>query len=50
MVEEVLEVDQTAVCYTADELQKLIELNPSEELLKKIHNAKSVFNHSKLKE
>jgi len=50
MVDQLLEDDPTAVCYTADELQKLIELNPSKEFLKKINDIKTVFNHSKLKE
>jgi len=30
--------------------QKLIAFNPSEVFLRKIHNTKTVFNHSKLKE
>jgi len=48
IVEEILEDDPTAVCYTPDELQKLIELDPSEEFLKKIHNTKSVFDNSRI--
>ncbi len=49
MVEEVLEDDSTAVCYTGQELKELINIDPSEDLLKKIHEVKTVFNYSKLK-
>ena len=35
MVKQISEDDPTAVCYTADELQKIIELDPSEDFLKK---------------
>jgi len=49
MTKQIKEDDPTAVCYTADELINLIELNPSKDLLKKIHDTKTVFNHSKLK-
>jgi len=48
MAEEVLENDRTATAYTMDELIKLIELSPSEEFLKKIHNTKTVFENSKI--
>jgi len=48
MVNHIMEDDPTAVCYTADELQKLIELNPCENFLKGIHYTKTVFNYSKL--
>ena len=48
MAKQILEDDPTAVCYTPDELQKLIELGPSEDLLKKIHNTKSVFDNSRI--
>ena len=37
-----------AVCYTADELSKLIDLDPSKEFLEKIHNTKSVFEDSRI--
>jgi len=49
MAKQILEDDPTAVCYTAEELQKLIELDPSKDFLKKIHDIKTVFNPSKLK-
>ena len=48
MVNQLQNDDSTAVCYTADELQKLIELGPGEDFLKKIHNTKSVFDNSKI--
>ena len=46
MVKQILEDDSNAVCYTANELQKLIELNPSKDFLKKIHDTKTVFDDS----
>ena len=48
MVNEVLEDDPEAVCYTTDELQKLIELNPNEDFLRRIHETKKVFNPSRI--
>jgi len=48
MAEEVLEDDRTATAYTLDELIKLIELSPSKEFLKKIHDTKTVFEDSKI--
>jgi len=48
MVDQVQNDDPTAVCYTAEELQNLIGLNPNVDLLKKIHDTKTVFNPSKL--
>jgi len=48
IIEEVLEDDPTAICYTAAELEKLIEIDPSKDFLKKIHDIKTVFNPSKL--
>jgi len=48
MAKQIIEDDPNAVCYAADELQKLIELCPDENFLRKIHNAKSVFNRSKI--
>jgi len=49
MVEEILEDDPTAVCYTADELQKLIKLGPGcKDFLKKIHDTKTVFDNSRI--
>lgn len=48
MADQIQHDDQEAVCYTADELIKLIELNPSKEFLKKIHNTKTIFKNSKI--
>ena len=48
MAKQILEDDPTAVCYTAYELQNLIGLNPNVDLLKTIHDTKTVFNPSKL--
>ena len=48
IVKQILEDDPTAVCYTSDELQKLIELNPVRTFLKKIHNTKAVFEDSRI--
>ena len=48
MAKQIKEDDPTAVCYTSDEIGKLIELNPSKDLLKQIHDTKTVFNPSKL--
>ena len=48
MVNQILEDDRTATAYTMDELIKLIELSPSEDFLKKIHDTKTVFENSKL--
>jgi len=48
MVDQILEDDRTATAYTLDELIKLIELNPSKDFLKKIHNTKAVFENSKI--
>ncbi len=48
MAKQIKGDDPTAVCYTAGELQKLIELNPSKDFLKKIHDTKSVFKNSKI--
>ncbi len=48
MAKQIKEDDPGAVCYTTDELQKLIELNPSKEFLEKIHNTKSVFEDSRI--
>ncbi len=48
MAKQILNDDPGAVCYTADELSKLINLDPSKEFLKKIHNAKSVFEDSRI--
>ena len=49
MAKQIKEDDPEAVCYTADELQKLIELNPSKDFLKKVHSTKTIFENSKLK-
>ena len=49
MVEEVLEDDPIAICYTGQELKELINIDPSEDFLRKIHVVKSVFNYSRLK-
>jgi len=49
MVKQILEDDPTAICYTSDELQKLIKRDPSKDFLRKIHDTKAVFNYSKLK-
>jgi len=48
MAKQIKGDDPTAICYTADELQKIIELNPSEGFLKKIHDTKTVFENSKI--
>lgn len=48
MAEQIQNDDPGAVCYTADELSELIDLDPSEDFLKKIHNAKSVFEDSRI--
>ena len=48
MVDQISEDDPTAICYTTGELQKLIELNPSKDFLKKIHNVKTVFDNSRI--
>lgn len=48
MAKQIKEDDPSAVCYTTDELQKLIELNPSKEFLQKIHETKKVFNPSRI--
>jgi len=48
MAKQIKGDDPEAVCYTAVELEKLIDLNPSKEFLKKVHNAKSVFKNSTL--
>jgi len=48
MVDQIQNDDLGAVCYTANELSKLIDLDPSKEFLKKIHNAKSVFEDSRI--
>jgi len=50
MIEEVLEDDPVALTYTSSELQKLIELNPSKDLLKQIHDTKTVFDGSTIVE
>ena len=42
------DASENVVCYVASELQKLIELNPRKDFLRKIHNTKTVFNYSKL--
>lgn len=42
------DASENVVCYVASELQKLIELNPRKDFLKKIHDIKTVFNPSKL--
>jgi len=49
MVDQIQNDDPGAVCYTADELKRLVELNPSKDFLKKIHDTKTVFNESNLK-
>jgi len=48
MVEEILEDDPSAITYTSSELQKLIELNPNEDFLRRIHETKKVFNPSRI--
>lgn len=48
MVKQISEDDPTTICYTADELQKIIELDPSEGFLRKIHNTKTIFENSKI--
>ncbi|MCH7950921.1 MAG: hypothetical protein E2O72_04990 [Candidatus Dadabacteria bacterium] len=48
MAKQIKGDDPSAVCYTTDELQKLIELNPSKEFLQKIHETKKVFNPSRI--
>ncbi len=48
MAKQIKGDDPSAVCYTTDELQKLIELNPSKEFLKNIHETKKVFNPSRI--
>ncbi len=48
MVDQISEDDRTAICYTIGELQKLIELNPSKDFLKKVHDVKSVFEDSRI--
>jgi len=49
IVKQILEDDSTAITYTSSELKRLIELGPSKDFLKKIHDTKTVFNYSKLK-
>lgn len=48
MVDQISGDDRTAICYTIGELQKLIELNPSKDFLKKVHDVKSVFEDSRI--
>jgi len=48
MAKQIKGDDPSAVCYTTDELQKLIELNSSKEFLKNIHETKKVFNPSRI--
>jgi len=48
MAKQIKGDDPKAVCYTTDELSKLVDLDPSKEFLKKIHNAKSVFEDSRI--
>lgn len=45
---QVKEDDPEAVCYTASEMIKLLRLNPTPEDIKRIHEAKSVFNGSRI--
>jgi len=48
IADQIQKDDPGAVCYRADELSKLIDLDPSKEFLNKVHNAKSVFKNSTL--
>ena len=50
MASQVKRDDPEAVCYTTHELRELVKLNPGSEDLKKIHDAKSIFPGSTLKE
>jgi hypothetical protein len=50
MAAQVKADDPGAVTYTVDEMRKLIRLNPTPEDIKRIHNAKSLFNRSRILE
>ncbi len=47
MAKQIKGDDPTAITYTSSELKRLIELGPSKDFLKKIHDTKTVFNPSK---
>jgi len=50
MVLQINRDDPEKICYTVEEIYLLLKLKPSVESLKKIHEAKTVFPNSKLKE
>jgi len=48
MADQIQNDDPGAVCYTADELIKLLDLNPTKDFLRKVQNTKSVFEDSRI--
>ncbi len=48
IADQVRRDDPSAICYTTSEIKELIELDPDKDLLRKIHDVKSVFEDSRI--